>query len=93
MDKEKRLNIIFAACLILGGIIMAVISWNILPAEVATQFNGLDTGAPSVPKFVAVLLPLAITTLFAIYGISYRKQLMVSFVGYLLNILFWLSNM
>ncbi len=93
MNKEKRVNIMLAACMIVGAVIMAVVSWNILPAEVATQFSGLDTGAPSVPKFVAVALPFGITTLFAIYGISYRKQLLVGLVGYALNILFWLSNM
>jgi hypothetical protein len=72
---------------------MAVISWNILPDMVANQIGALDTGAPPVPKFVAVLLPFAITTLFAIYGISYRKQMLIAFVGYLLNIVFWISNM
>lgn len=93
MNKEKKQNIIFAGLLILGAAVMAVISYNILPAEVATQFSGLDTGAPSVPKWVAVALPFGITTLFAIYGISYRKQAYIGLIGYALNVLFWISNM
>lgn len=93
MNKEKKVNILIAVALIIGAAVMAVISWNILPAEVATQFNALNTGAPSVPKWVAVALPFGITTLFAIYGISYRKQAYIGLVGYAVNVLFWLSNM
>ena len=56
------ISVILAALMIIGGIVFAVISWNILPDTVATQFGGmLDTGAPTIPKFVAVLLPFAIT--------------------------------
>jgi len=93
LDTEKKKNIILAVVLIVIGIVMAVVSWMILPDEVATQFSGFDTGAPTVPKFVAVILPFAITTIFAIYGITYRKQALICLVGYGLNILFWLSNM
>jgi len=89
---EKRVNTIIAAAAIVIGIVMAVISWQILPASVATQPAAFNTGAPNVPKFVAVLLPLGITVFSAVSCVNYRKQAWICLVGYVLNILFWVTN-
>ena len=88
---KKTIILVIAASVI--GIIMAAISWMILPDSVATQFQGLDTGAPDVPKFVAVALPLAITLFSAVQTFKYPDSIKICLVGYAANILFWLSNM
>ena len=43
---KKTMVLVIAASVI--GIIMAVISWMILPDSVATQFKSMDTGAPDI---------------------------------------------
>ncbi len=93
IPKEKRKNIIMAGIAIAIAVVMAVISWMILPDMVATQFSGFDTGAPDVPKLVAVALPLIITSVFAIQSINRSECLKICLVGYAANILFWISNM
>ena len=90
--EERKVNIIIAVIAIVIAIGMAVYSWQVLPSSVATQFAALDTGAPSVPKFVAVLLPFGISVVSAVSSINYRKQAIVCLVGYAMNILFWISN-
>ena len=75
------------------GIVMAVVSWMILPDSVATQFKGMSTGAPNVPKIVAVALPLGITVVCAIQSLKVPDSIKICLVGYAANILFWLSNL
>ena len=89
---EKGVNTMIAVAAIAIGIVMAVISWQILPESVATQPAAFDTGAPDIPKFAAVLFPLGITVFSAISCINYRKQALVCLAGYILNILFWITN-
>lgn len=90
--EEKRVNIIIAVVAIIVAIAFAVYSWQVLPAQVANQIGALDTGAPPVPKFVAVLLPFGISVGSAIMSVNYRKQALVCLVGYAMNILFLISN-
>ncbi len=90
-SEKKRLRLAIGAIAI--GVIMAVISWVILPDSVATQFKGLSTGAPNVPKLVAVALPLVITVLCAVQSLKIPDSLKICLVGYAANILFWISNM
>ena len=90
---QNKKALILAAGAILIGIVMAVISWMILPDMVATQFKGMSTGAPDVPKIVAVALPLVITGVFAVQSLKNRESIKICLVGYVANILFWLSNM
>lgn len=89
---EKKVNIMIAAAAIVIGIIMAIISWQILPESVATQPAAFNTGAPDIPKFAAVLFPLGITVFSAVSCINYRKQAWICLAGYVLNILFWVTN-
>ncbi len=91
--KTEKKDLIFAVGAIVIAVVMAVISWMILPASVATQFQGMSTGAPNVPKLVAVALPLVITVVFAVQSLKNHDSLKVCLVGYAANILFWLSNM
>lgn len=90
--REKKMNMIIAAVLIIIGIVMAVISWQILPESVATQPAKFSTGAPNMPKFAAVLFPLGMVILFAVSGVNHRKSARLCLCGYILNILLWLSN-
>lgn len=90
--EEKRVNTIIAAVAMMIAIVFAVISWQILPASVATQPAVFNTGAPDIPKWVAVLLPFGISTFSAVSSINYRKQALICLVGYALNVAFWLSN-
>ena len=90
--EEKRINIIIAVIAIIVAIVFAIYSWQVLPEQVANQPAAFDTGAPPIPKIVAVLLPFGISVGSAIMSVNYRKQALVCLVGYALNILFWISN-
>lgn len=92
LTEENKKSIIIAMILIVVGIVMAVVSWQILPATVSTQFEGWETGAPALPKFIAVLLPLAFTTVFSVLSMRQQEATKYAFIGYLLNVLFWISN-
>lgn len=90
--EERKVNIIIAVVAIIVAIAFAVYSWQILPASVATQPAAFDTGSPAVPKLVAVLLPFGISVFSAVSCINYRKQALICLVGYVMNVLFWISN-
>jgi len=90
--EDKKINTIIAAVALIVAVVFAVISWQILPAEVANQPAAFNTGAPSIPKIVAVLLPFGISAFSAVSAINYRKQALICLVGYAMNILFWISN-
>jgi len=90
--EEKKVNTIIAVLALIVAVIFAVISWQILPAQVSNQLASFDTGAPPIPKFVAVLLPFGISAFSAVSAINYRKQALICLVGYAMNILFWISN-
>ena len=90
--EERKVNIMIAAAAIVVAVVFAVVSWNILPQSVATQPAAFHTGAPDIPKWVAVLLPFGISVYSAITCVGYRKQALVCLVGYALNIVFWLTN-
>ena len=90
--EEKKVNILIAVVAIIIAVAMAVYSWQTLPDMVSNQIASFDTGAPPVPKLVAVLLPFGISVFSAVSSINYRKQALVCLVGYALNILFWISN-
>lgn len=88
---NKRMALVVGAIAI--GVIMAVVSWMILPDSVSTQLKSLDTGAPNVPKIVAVALPLGITIFSAVQSLQIPDSIKICLVGYAANILFWISNM
>ena len=61
--RENKAALIIAVILILTALVMGVVSWFILPDLVLMQFPQLQTGAPMLPKIVAVLFPFALSTL------------------------------
>lgn len=91
-NKEKAENVLIAIGIMAGALVMAVISWFILPDYVSTQLAGLSTGAPAFPKWAAVLFPFALTGFFAMSSINSRKQFFACLIGYALNVVFWLIN-
>ncbi len=92
-SQPDNKRMILAAGAVLIGIIMAIISWMILPESVATQFKGMSTGAPAVPKIVAVAIPLVITVVGVVQALKLPEAFKICLVGYVANILFWISNM
>ena len=84
---------IVAAVAMIISLVMAVYGWNTLPPEVATQFEGAwNTGAPKVSKMIAVAVPFAMNGIFAWRSLSEPKSIFMCLVGYIVNVLFWLSN-
>lgn len=97
MQKKKQAipkeRIIVAVVVMVISLIMAVYSAVTLPAEVATQFEGfMNTGAPAAPKIVAVLVPFVMNAIFAFRSLSEPKSIFFCLFGYVVNVLFWLSN-
>ena len=94
VSKEERVeNVIIAGVAIIIGLVMAVYSWFTLPDYVATQPSFLTTGgAIALPKFVAVLFPLGLTSVMAAAGINHRRQFVLCLFGYVLYILLWMIN-
>lgn len=92
-QEIPKVRIIVAVVVMLIAAVMAVYSIMTLPAEVATQFEGfMNTGAPAVPKFVAVAVPFAICTVFSLKSLSEPKSIFICLIGYVMNVLFWLCN-
>ena len=91
-NKEKTENVLIAIGIMVGALLMAVISWFILPDYVSTQPAGFTTGAPAFPKWVAVLFPFVLTGFFAVSSINSRKQFFACLIGYALYVVFWLIN-
>ena len=97
MEQKKKPipkeRIIVAAVVMLISLVMAVYGWMTLPAEVATQFEGVwNTGAPKVSKIIAVAVPFAMNGIFSWRSLSEPKSIFMCLVGYIVNVLFWLSN-
>ena len=91
-NKEKTENVLIAMGIIAVALVMAVVSWFILPDYVSTQLAGFSTGVPALPKWLAVLFPFLITTILAASSVNCRRQFPVSLIGFALNVVFWLIN-
>ena len=89
---ERTLRILLTAVIIIVAVFMAVYSWTILPAVVATQPAGFQTGAPSIPKFIAVALPTMFMVIFGYLGQRETKLYLGSLIGVALHIAFWVTN-
>lgn len=90
--EDKRVNIVIAVVAILIAIALAVYSWQVLPEQVSNQLQALDTGAATIPKLIAVLLPFGISAVSAVLSVNYRKQALVCLVGYAMSVLFLIFN-
>lgn len=92
MKHYRTINLMISALIIVVAIVMAVYSWMNLPDIVATQPANFATGAPPVPKFIAVALPTMLMVVFAYLGNKERKLFFGSLIGVVTHILFLLSN-
>lgn len=86
-------RIMIAGGLFLGGVVMSVISWMILPDAVSMQFKGLSTGAPAFPKFLAVLIAFGFSSVFSVLSVKYEDGVKYTLIGYGLHILYWICNL
>ena len=93
MKQEEKKRIIIAGALFLGGVVMAVISLIILPDAVSMQFQGLQTGVPAFPKWLAVLIAFVFSTAFSMASVKYEEGIKYAFIGYGLHILYWICNL
>ena len=93
MKKDIMKRIMIAGALFLVGVVMAVISWMILPDAVSTQFAGMQTGVPAFPKWLAVLIAFGFSSAFSVLSVNYEEGVRYTFIGYGLNVLFWICNL
>ena len=93
MEKDVYKRIIIASILVLVGIVMAIISWIILPDAVMMQFPGLQTGVPAFPKFLAILVAFGFTAVFSVFSVKQEEAVKYAFIGYVLHILYWICNL
>ena len=93
MRKDEVNNILIAGGMLLISVVMAVVSWFILPDVVSMQFKGFQTGAPALPKFLAVLIAFAFSAGFSVASARMEEARKYVLIGYGLHILFWISNL
>lgn len=94
MNRKDEVNrIIKAGGLLIGAVVMAAISWMILPEAVIMQFPGLQTGLPAFPKFFAILIAFGFSALFSVLSVKYEEGAKYAFIGYGLHILYWVCNL
>ena len=93
MRQDEVKKIMMAGGLFLIGVVMAVISWMILPDAVSVQFKGLQTGVPSFPKLLAVGIAFVFSSAFSAMSVKYEEGVKYTFIGYGLHILYWICNL
>ena len=93
MKDDYMKRIITAGVLLVIAIVMSVVSWMILPDTVSMQFQGLQTGAPPFPKFLAVLVAFGFSAVFSVLSVKYEEGVKYAFIGYGLHILYWVCNL
>lgn len=90
--RENKAALIIAVILILTALVMGVVSWFILPDLVLMQFPQLQTGAPMLPKIVAVLFPFALSTVFAVLSLKESQAAKYALLGHVFYVLLWICN-
>lgn len=93
MKQDDMKRVIIAGALLIVGVVLSVISWVILPDVVSMQFQGLQSGAPPFPKWLAVLVAFAFSSVFSVLSVKYEEGIKYAFIGYALHILYWISNL
>ncbi len=93
MKQEDMKKIMIAGGLFLIGVVMAVVSWMILPDAVSMQFKGLETGVPPFPKLLAVAIAFVFSSAFSFASVKYEEGIKYTFIGYGLHILYWICNL
>ena len=93
MKQDDMKRVMLAGGLFLVGVVMAVISWMILPDAVLMQFKGLQTGVPAFPKLLAVMIAFVFSSAFSFLSIKYEEGIKYTFIGFGLHILYWICNL
>ena len=91
--KDEVQRVMVAGGLFLVSVVMAAISWFILPEAVMMQFPGLSTGAPAFPKFLAILIAFAFSAVFSLLSVKYEEGVKYTLIGYCLHVLYWICNL
>ena len=91
--KDPRVkHFLIMAAIVIAAAALAVYSWITLPAMVATQPAGFHTGAPAMPKLVAVALCTVLMVLFGHLGSKDQKMYYGALIGVALHVLLWMCN-
>ena len=93
MKQNEVKRVMIAGGLFLVGVVLAVISWIILPDTVYMQFKGMQTGVPPFPKLLAVIIAFVFSSGFSFASIKYEEGVKYVFIGYGLHILYWICNL
>ena len=93
MRQDDMKRVMIAGGLFIIGVVMAVISWIILPDAVSMQFKGWQTGVPAFPKFMAVLIAFGFSSAFSVLSVKYEEGVKYTFIGYGLHVLYWICNL
>lgn len=90
----KRQKLFITSAIIIISIILAVISWFILPDEIAVQITMSGSAGNTVPKIFGILLPLLLSVPFSIsfYKKNEKKHLIYSIIGVVIAIVFLIFN-
>ena len=91
--KDPRVkHFLIMAAIVIAAAALAIYSWVTLPAMVATQPGGFNTGAPAMPKLVAVALCTVLMVLFGHLGSKDQKMYLGALIGVALHVLLWMCN-
>ena len=93
MKQDEVKRVMLAGGLFLVGLVMAVISWIILPDSVVMQFKGLQTGVPAFPKWLAVAIAFVFSSAFSFMSIKYEEGVKYTLIGYGLHVVYWICNL
>lgn len=93
MNQDEMKRVMIAGGLFLVGVVMAVISWILLPDAVAMQFKGLETGAPAFPKLAAIAIAFGFSSVFSFLSVKYEEGVKYTLIGYGLHVLYWICNL
>ena len=92
-------QVILSCCLLIFSVILSVISYVILPETVVTQISLGNANATTMPKLIAILIPLALGAGGAVASIlkredqkNARKMLIVSGAGIVVFALMLIVN-
>ena len=91
----KKSTAVVTVCLITVSVILAVISFLILPDVVTVQVTVSGDVGNTMPKLFAVALPFAISIIFAVmYGRKddNKRYLFLSLLGIAIYVITWAMN-
>ena len=92
--KNKKL--IIAVCIIAAAVILAVVGFIVLPETLVVQINAAGQASNTLPRFLGILIPFLICTVFSLLYLKSEKDtksLIVSLVGIVVFVLLFVFNL